>query len=404
MRVLLISWEYPPLVQGGLGRHVHKLSEQLAASGVELQVLTRGADGHAAGDLDPAGPGSTPAEEVLGGVRVHRVREPPFTEDLDLFLGWVAGMNRDLRALGEMLCARARFDLVHSHDWLVADAAGWIARAAAIPWLVTVHATEFGRHQGWVREHPQSDIHAAERAMALRADRLITCSDYMRRHVAEVFGVPPTRITAIPNGIDPSDLEHVEGDLPALRARYARPSERLVLMVGRLMFEKGFHLALDALAAIVAGRCDVRFVIAGGGMAEGELRHQAQRLGLTQHGSFLGPVSDELLHSLYRVADVCVVPSLYEPFGLVALEAMVSGCACVVAGTGGLREIVSRDGSVGLRFSAGDSQSLRVTLERVLADDALRARLAARAREYVARFDWVEVARQTRDVYDSMCR
>ncbi len=402
MRVLLISWEYPPLVQGGLGRHVHKLSEQLAAGGVELHVLTRGAGAGAGHGLDPPGADATPTEEMLGGVLVHRVREPPFTEDLDAFLGWVAGMNRDLRRRGNELCAEARFDLVHSHDWLVAEAAGSIARAAAIPWLVTVHATEFGRHQGWVQEHPQSDIHAAEHAMVRRADRLITCSDYMRRHVAEVFGVPPGRIAAIPNGIDPRDLQRVEQDLPAVRARYARPSERLVLMVGRLMFEKGFHLALDALAPIVAGRRDVRFVIAGSGMAERELRCQAQRLGLTGHGSFLGPVSEELLHSLYRVADVCVVPSLYEPFGLVALEAMVSGCACVVAGTGGLREIVPADGSAGLRFAAGDSKSLQATLERVLSDDVLRGRLATRAREHVARFDWVEVARRTRDVYYEM--
>jgi glycogen(starch) synthase len=402
MRVLLISWEYPPVVQGGLGRHVHKLSEQLAAGGVELHVLTRGAQADADRGCGSPVPGSTPAEEVLGGVRVHRVREPPLTQDLEVFLGWVADMNRDLRALGEELCAATRFDLVHSHDWLVADAAGRIARAAAIPWLVTVHATEFGRHQGWVGEHPQSDIHASERAMARDADRLITCSDYMRLHVAEVFGVPLSRITAIPNGIDPRDLEPAEGDLSAVRARYARPSERLVLMVGRLMFEKGFHLALDALAAIVAGRRDVRFVIAGSGMAEGELRRQAQRLRLTEHGSFLGPVPEKLLQSLYRVADVCVVPSLYEPFGLVALEAMVSGCVCVVAGTGGLREIVPGDGSVGLRFAAGDSDALRVTLERVLSDDLLRARLVARAREYVARFNWIEVARQTREVYEAL--
>ncbi len=389
MRVLLISWEYPPVIQGGLGRHVLKLSEQLAADGVEVHVLARGCSG-------------ARADERRRGVWVHRVLAPPFTHDLDAFLGWVASMNHDMCVRGQELCSELAFDLVHSHDWLVADAAARIAQVAATRWLVTVHATEFGRHQGWVRQHPQSDIHAVEGAMVQRADRLITCSDYMRTHVSKVFSVRPSRITVIPNGIDPGDLERCELDLPAARARYAGPSERLVLMVGRLMFEKGFHLALDALAQIAAHRRDVRFVIAGAGMAEKELRCQARRLGLDERGSFLGSVPSELLHALYRVADVCVVPSLYEPFGLVPLEAMACGCACIVADTGGLREIVPSDGSVGLRFRAGDSRSLRANLERLLSDDSLRAGLAAQAREYVGRFDWAAVARRTREVYTSM--
>src|SRR4029079_9529977 len=98
------------------------------------------------------------------------------------------------------------------------------ARRRRIPWLVTVHATEYGRHQGWVDKHPQSYIHGVERRMARRADRVITCSDYMRGHVAQVFGVAKKRITTIPNGIDPSDLEPVEkSDLDAFRARFAKP-------------------------------------------------------------------------------------------------------------------------------------------------------------------------------------
>ena len=95
-----------------------------------------------------------------------------------------------------------------------------LARAPGVPWLVTVHATEYGRHQGWVDKHPQSHIHAVERRMVRDADRVITCSHYMRGHVADVFGVATARVTAIPNGIDPTDLQPV-ADLPRLRARFA---------------------------------------------------------------------------------------------------------------------------------------------------------------------------------------
>jgi glycogen(starch) synthase len=253
-----------------------------------------------------------------------------------------------------------------------------------------------------VHEHPQSHIHATERRMVRRADHVITCSRYMRSHVAGVFGVAPKEITAIPNGIDPADLEPVnETDLDELRARFATPEDRLVLLVGRLVYEKGFHLALDALSPVIKRFGDVRFVVAGTGTAETELKRQARRLRLTKHGTFLGWVGDDMLHSLYRVADLCIVPSIYEPFGLVALEAMASGCLCVVADTGGLREVVPGDGTVGLRFPSRDSEALGEILEEVLSDDEARAGLVAEAREYVLRFDWAEVARRTREVYEA---
>ncbi len=389
MRVLIISWEYPPVIEGGLGRHVRKLSESLVRDGVEVHALTRGG-------------GRLPAEADQHGVWVHRVREPQFPRDPSAFVRWVEAMNRHMHARAAELCDRFEFDLVHSHDWLVAGAAELAARQIERPWLVTVHATEYGRHQGWVQNHPQSHIHAAERAMVRRADHVITCSRYMRVHVANVFGVPPAKVTAIPNGIDPRDLEPVQDDLDALRATYAAPGELLVLLVGRLVYEKGFHLALDALAPLVRRIGGVRFVIAGTGTAEAELKRQARRLGLSGHGVFLGWVGDDMLHSLYRVSDLCIVPSIYEPFGLVALEAMASGCLCLVADTGGLREVVPIEGTVGLRFPSRDSAALGAVLERVLTDHASRAQLIAEAREHVLRFDWNEVARRTAEIYASL--
>src|ERR1700761_3556853 len=386
MRTLTFSWEYPPVIEGGLARHVRKLSEGLVGEGVEVHVLTRGSE-------------HLPAREERHGVIVHRVNQPPFPHDIKAFIRWVASMNEAMAAAGTELDDELHFDLVHSHDWLVAGAAEQVARRTARPWITTVHATEYGRHQGGVDKYPQSHIHAAERDMARRADRVITCSRYMRSHVADVFGIRAAKITAMQNGIDPRDLEPVADDLDALRARYAKPDEQLVLLVGRLVYEKGFHLALDALAPVIKGLGNVRFVVAGTGTAEAELRRQAWRLGLHRTGVFLGWVGDDMLHSLYRIADLCIVPSIYEPFGIVALEAMASGCLCVVADTGGLREVVPVDGTVGLRFPSRDATALRVVLERVLTDDVERAQLVAEAREHVLRFDWAEVARQTLGVY-----
>jgi glycogen(starch) synthase len=387
-RSLIVSWEYPPIVEGGLARHVRKLSEELVRQGHEVHVLTRGAETH-------------PALEERNGVQVHRVAEPPFPkDDLHAFVGWVTDMNRHMREAGLELAEAIRPDLVHGHDWLVARAAGTIARRAGVPYLTTIHATEYGRHQGWVDKYPQSHIHGVERWMARRAEGVIVCSSYMRGHVADVYGIREEHVEVIPNGIDPLDLEPV-GDLVALRARYAKPDEKLILLAGRLVYEKGFQLALEALPGVIKRVGKVRFVVAGSGTHEEELKKQAAKLKLTRKGTFLGWIGDDLLHSLYRIADLTVVPSLYEPFGLVALEAMASGCPCIVADTGGLREVVPNQ-DVGLRFRSRDPKSLGRMVERVLTDDALRDRLVLQASEHVLRFDWADVARRTGEVYQRL--
>ena len=146
----------------------------------------------------------------------------------------------------------------------------------------------------------------------------------------------------------------------------------------------------------------VRFLVAGSGTAEAELKAQAERLELMEHGTFIGWTGDDVLHSLYRIADLCLVPSIYEPFGLVALEAMASGCPTIVADTGGLREVVPRGRKVGLRFRASSVRSLERMAQQLLTDDVLRDRLVAEASEHVLRFDWADVARQTVAVYERL--
>ena len=166
-RILILSWEYPPLIEGGLARHVRKLSEALVARGVEVHVLTRGG-------------GESRSEELAGGVHIHRVLEPTRPRDLGEFVAWVERMNLDMLAAGVELGDRFSFDIGHGHDWLVASACDHLARRFSAPLVTTIHATEHGRHQGWVDKHPQSYIHGVERWISNRSDRVIACSYYMR--------------------------------------------------------------------------------------------------------------------------------------------------------------------------------------------------------------------------------
>src|SRR6266536_1183029 len=248
-RVLILSWEYPPLIEGGLARHVRKLSEALVERDTEVHVLTRGGE-------------ESPSEEVMAGVHVHRVREPTRPAELNEFVAWVERMNSDMLAAGVELGDRVDFDLVHGHDWLVANACDHLARRFDAPLITTIHATEHGRHQGWVEKHPQSYIHGVERWIA--------------------------------NGIDPEDLQPQNDDeLRRLRAEFAEPDESLVLLVGRLVYEKGFQVALEALPEIIERLPNTRFVVAGSGTHEQELRRQAEELGLRSHSTFVGWIGDD---------------------------------------------------------------------------------------------------------------
>jgi glycogen(starch) synthase len=387
-RILMLSWEYPPLIEGGLARVVRKQSEGLVDLGVEVHVLTRG------GEEEP--------EADVNGVIVHRVREPTRPAELNEFVAWVERMNSDMLAAGVELGDRYDFDIVHGHDWLVGNACDHLAKRFDTPLVMTIHATEHGRHQGWVDKHPQSYIHGVERWITNRSDLVLVCSTFMREQVCDIFGVDRDKVEVLANGIDPEDLQpHDEEGLAKLRAEFATPEEKLVLLVGRLVYEKGFQDALEALPQIIERLPNTRFVVAGSGTHEEELKKQAAELGLMEHGNFVGWIGDDTLHSLYRIADVCVVPSIYEPFGLVALEAMASSCPCIVADTGGLREVVPHD-EVGLRFRARDPESLAEMTLRVLEDAELCRRLTAEAFNHLRRFDWDDVAERTADLYEGL--
>ena len=388
-RPLIVSWEYPPLIEGGLARHVRKLSEALVDRGLEVHVLTRGGD-------------ESDVEEKVAGVHIHRIVEPERPSDLAEFVTWVERMNSDMLAAGVDLGDRFEFDCVHGHDWLVASACDHLARRFDCPLVTTIHATEYGRHQGWVDSHPQSHIHGVERWIANRSDRVITCSDFMRDQVIDVFGAEPSRVEVIHNGIDPEDLPEADPEMLArLRERFAAPDEKLVLLIGRLVYEKGFQLALEAMPRVIEEMPGTRFLVAGSGTHEEELHRLAGDLGLMDHGTFLGWIGDDVLTSLYRIADLTVVPSIYEPFGLVALEAMASECPCIAADTGGLREVVPLEGA-GLRFRASDPEDLADAAIEVLADEDLSRRMVQEGLAHIRSFDWADVAGKTEALYQSL--
>jgi glycogen synthase len=383
LRVLMLSWEFPPRVVGGLARHVHDLTVALADNGVEIDVITTAENG-------------TREFETMHGVDIYRVR-PYHLVPRDFISGILQLNAAMLEKVMELLRRGERYDLVHAHDWLVAFAARAVKYAERIPLVATIHATEYGRNRG-LHNDEQRYISDVEWWLTYEAWNVICCSRYMQNELQRVFQLPVDKISMVPNGVDPRQFRAGRND-PVIRSRYAGKNEKIVFFVGRLVQEKGVNVLLDAVPRILSSVPSTKFIIAGKGPVLEHLRAQARNLGVEHHVHFTGYIDDVARNSLYNASSVAVFPSLYEPFGIVALEAMAARVPVVVSDTGGLSEIVEH-GVDGLKCYAGNAISLADQVVAVLNDSSFAGRLAAGAYKKVnTLYSWQEIARQTMNIY-----
>jgi glycogen synthase len=304
MRILQVSWEYPPLVVGGLSAHVHGLSRALARAGHEVVVLTQG---HA----------DAPDDATVDGVRVLRAWHDQPWQPSQPFYAEVLGANHALTRLLARL-GTWRPHVVHEHDWLTS----WTADAArslfAVPYVATIHATELGRHRGWLQDDWSRAISAAEWWLAYQAQRLVCCSAAMVEEVSGNFQTPREKIEMIPNAVD-AEVWTVPGVVPP------EAGAPLVVSWGRLEHEKGFQTLLHAAAIARHHVPGLKVVLVGRGGYADDLRRVAGELGLHDVVRFAGFVAEDELRGLLQHAMCTVIPSFYEPFGIVALEAMAAG-------------------------------------------------------------------------------
>lgn len=386
MRILMLSWEYPPVMVGGLGRHVHALAVAQAAAGHEVTVVTRHAEGAA-------------YDEIVEGVRVVRVPEdPPLLPFATELLAWTMAFNHALTRAALAVCDQAQPDVVHAHDWLVAHASVTLKHHLGVPLVATVHATEAGRHQGWLPNPMNTAIHSTEWWLTYEARRVIACSDHMRWEITRLFNLPPDKVEVIANGIDRERWVAPKSAVAGARASYAADGP-MVAFVGRLEWEKGVHDLLAAVPRMRRRHRGLRVVIAGTGTHEERLRERARELRLGRAVVFAGQLGGEDLAALLQASDVAVVPSRYEPFGLVALEVAASGTPLVVARTGGLAEFVEHE-RTGLTFAPGDPAQLAAAVDTVLADEVAAKRMVRAAQAaLMTGHSWPDIAASTVDTY-----
>jgi len=386
MKVLMLSWEYPPKSVGGLSTHVYYLAQELVKLGHEIYLVTCEA-------------GTALKQQMDNGVFVYRVE--PLKIDTDDFIKWVMQLNFAIvEAATKLIQQNGPFDLIHSHDWLTAFSSKVLKCANDIPLISTIHATEQGRNNGIFTEM-QRYISATEKLLCSESYKVIVCSEYMRKQVQDIFHTSIEKIKVIPNGVNHNEFEK-EFNLKEFRDKYAEEKDKIVFYVGRHVFEKGVHLIIEAAEQIVNGYRDTKFIIGGKGPMTEELKARVQVMGLTDKFEFLGYVEDEIRNKLYRVSDVAVFPSLYEPFGIVVLEAMSAGCPVIVSDTGGLSEIVKHEIN-GLKCFVGSPRSLGDNVLKILNDEKLKENIVKNSlKDIQEKYTWNKIAESTVDVYSTM--
>lgn len=389
MRVLMLSWEFPPKIVGGIARHVYDLSLAMVKQGAEVYVITCGVQG-------------APDYEVVQGVKVFRVvMSNPVSPD---FLTWVLQLNLNMiEQANRQRLTGTEFDIVHSHDWLAAFAGKNLKHSWQVPLVSTIHATEYGRNNG-LHNELQRYISNVEWWLGYESWRIICCSKYMQDELHRIFQIPSDKLRVIPNGVYPGEFNTTNMEPLKVRHRYCAPDEKMLFYVGRIVREKGLGVLLDAFSRVLATEPKAKLVIAGKGPYLDELRHRAYQLGIYNRIYFTGYIDDDTRNALYKSADIAVFPSLYEPFGIVALEGMAAGALVITSDAGGLGEIINH-GVNGLKAYSDNATSLADNILWALNHPDHARQMIAKALDDLKNiYNWDRIAAQTLGVYEEICR
>ena len=389
MKILMLTWEYPPRIVGGIARVVHDLSKRLIKDGHDVYVVTYKE-------------GNVPYYENDKGVHVYRVDN--YMISPNNFIDWTMQLNFNIISkAAEIINKEGKFDVIHAHDWLVAYAAKTLKESYGIPLVSTIHATEAGRNSG-IHNPDQKYVNDTEWMLTYESSEVIVNSKYMKNELQRLFGLPYEKINVVSNGINTTVYNGLEKDYD-FRRKYAMDNEKIILFMGRLVYEKGVQHLISAMPKILEGYHDAKLIIAGKGGMTDELKSQVEAMGLGDKVYFTGYLNAKQVSKMYKCADVSVFPSTYEPFGIVALEAMLAGVPTVVSDVGGLNEIVEHRVD-GMKSYAGNPNSLADSILELLLNPELCSKVTKKAKQKVKnQYNWAKIAQDTYFTYEkAICK
>jgi len=330
MKIAILAWESLHSISvGGIAAHVTELAAGLERQGHEVHVFTRMAfPGHA-------------NHEIVYGVHYHRVpfnTHPDFVEEINnMCRAFVHAVFNVEDYMG------AHFDIVHAHDWLTSNALVWIKQGRGRKAILTIHSTEYGRCGNNFYNGRSARIRDHERHGTYCADRVITVSHTLKREVMWMYNTPDSKVSVVYNGVSYKNYDS-DIDPGAIKKEYGiGPLDPTVLFTGRMTYQKGPDLLVEAIPYVLKYYNNAKFIFVGDGEMRWGLEHRARHLGIAHATRFLGYHNGRRLIDLYNACDCVCVPSRNEPFGIVILEAWSARKPVIASDIGGPSEIIWHD-------------------------------------------------------------
>lgn len=388
-RVLMFGWEFPPFNSGGLGVACLGLTRALSSLGVEvLFVMPK--------KLDIKAPWTKLifGNDVEVSLRTFDSMLTPYVSSRSYARGQTGGVYEgDLfgevaryAAFGAKIAREEQFDIIYAHDWLSFGAGIEAKKATGKPLIVHVHATEFDRSGGGSVNQEVYDI---ERAGMETADAVVAVSELTKRIIVERYGIPREKVRVVYNGIDETTGPSEAQTLSRLR-KLKRAGQKIVLFLGRITLQKGPDYFLRAAARVLQKNPDVVFIVSGSGDMEGEMMQLAASLGIAHKLLFTGFLHGAERDEAYRAADLFVMPSVSEPFGIAPLEAMKSGTPVLISKQSGVSEVVKH----ALKTDFWDVEQMAGYMLSVVGLPGLREALAESGMREAENLTWKDAARK----------
>ncbi len=361
----MLGWEYPPFKVGGLGTHCYGLTRSLADKEIHVDFYMPKTKHRAKSDNDH-----------LKIIEVGETEIFPYDRPEDKALA--GHFFESVHRYNELLVQRVKgtYDMVHAHDWLTMEAGVGISEKVGIPLVLTVHSTEYDR-SGWL--HPNEWFISMERRGMQKAQRIIAVSEFTKRVIVEKYGINPDKISVVHNAVYP--IGHGK-------------KKNIVLFLGRLTIQKGPEFFLKTAKKVLEYE-DTHFVMAGMGDMLPRLIDQAVELGIANRIIFTGKLTEDEVKHIYKLSSVYVMPSVSEPFGITALEAISAGTPTIVSKTAGVSEVFQNC----LKVDFWDTDEMANKIIALLRYQPLHKTMQENSQKEIDLFTWDRVADRTIDVY-----
>ncbi len=394
MKILMFGWEFPPYHSGGLGTACAGLCRALSAQGHAVTfVLPRQVDVQSESVrllFADHVPGLTiqPINALLSPyLDMEAYAQGRASMESLLYGGDLLAEVRRYAIQAAVVTRSERFDVIHAHDWLAIGAGVEARKVHPVPLVFHVHSTEWDRTGGQALNQRIYDV---EREGLHQADGIIAVSHYTREILVRHYGIPAEAVSVVYNGIDPDAYAVSDAALP-----FETDGRKVLLFVGRITIQKGPDYFLRMAQMLLKYRSDLLFVIVGVGDLAPRLREEAAAFGISEHLFFAGFLKDEALAAVYRSADLFVLPSVSEPFGISAMESLMHGTPALISRQSGVSEILSHV----LKVDFWDIEEMTNKILAVLEHRTLQAELGTHGQQEARQFTWGATAEKCAALY-----